>query len=135
MTARLGFDDLMRNNQPLTLFNIGGLCDDIAHAGRAAPLPMVVRPGIFSRDERGCRLIRQESSGKNEASGTRAESPSPRLSAIQTLLTATRVPAPSGCIAPMSGPVHPSSVSQCTCVEEHGCHETLERIVGERGLL
>jgi hypothetical protein len=53
---------------------------------------MVVRPGIFPRDERGCRLIHRESSDKNEASGTREESPSPRLPAIQTLLTATWVP-------------------------------------------
>jgi len=82
VAARLGFGGLTRNNQFLTLFNIGGPCDDIARSGRATPLSMVVRIGIFPRDERGCRLIRQGSSDKNEVSGTRAESPSSRLSAI-----------------------------------------------------
>jgi len=67
------------------MFNIGGPCDDIAHAGQAAPLPMVVCSLVFSRDRRRRHLTQQESSDKNEASGTHAESPSPRLPAIQTL--------------------------------------------------
>jgi hypothetical protein len=67
------------------MFNVGGPCDDIAHAGQAAPLPMVVYSLVYPRDERGHHLIQQQSSDKNEASGTHAESPSPRLPAIQTL--------------------------------------------------
>jgi hypothetical protein len=73
------------NYQFLTMFNVSGPCDDIAHAGQTAPLPMVVCSLVFPRDERGRHLIQQESSDKNEASGIHAESPSPRLPAIQTL--------------------------------------------------